>query len=341
MKHMTKTERVKAAINHEPVDRIPFALWPHLTPYDQDPDLLAEMHFKFYTYLDLDFVKLMPFGLHSVEDYGPVMEKYYKPDIVPVITEPFIKEDSDWDKIIPLDASKGTLGNQAIYAKKMIEKMKEADDVAPVIQTVFSPLTTLFKLVGETCLMDAIKEKPEVVHKALATITANTIDYVKKNLEVGVDGFFFATQLANYRFMDDATYDEFGEKYDLEVMNTYIDDTWFNVIHIHSFTPEKEKSMFQRLVNYPGNCINWHDRWAGPTFAEARKITDKCLIGGINEELHHNSMTFGEVYGHIKEALDAAPATGIMVGPGCTNYEDTPLENFLAARIATSKYGQK
>lgn len=339
--HMTKTERVKAAINFEPVDRIPLGLWPHFTPYDQDPIVLSDKHFEFYRYTDMDFVKLMPYGLFAVEDYGPVIEKYLLPDAWAKIIEPFIKDDSDWDKIVPLDASKGTLGNQVIYAERMIHLMKEANDEAPVIQTIFSPLTTLFKLVGKDCLFENIEKNPERIHKALDTITETTIDFVNKNIEVGVSGFFFASQLANYRFMDDATYDIFGEQYDLRVMKAYADKTWFNMIHIHSFTPEPEKSMFARLAGYPGNCINWHDRWAGPSFAEARKLTDKCLVGGINEEQYYNKVDFKEVYKHIEEALEGAGDTGVMIGPGCTIYEDTPLENYLAARIAVSKYGTK
>ena len=93
MKHMTKAERVKAAINFETVDRIPLGLWPHFTPYDQDPYVLADKHFEFYRFTDIDFVKLAPYGLYSVEDYGPVIEKYLLPDAWAKIVEPFIKTD--------------------------------------------------------------------------------------------------------------------------------------------------------------------------------------------------------------------------------------------------------
>ena len=74
--------------------------------------------------------------------------------------------------------------------------------------------------------------------------------------------------------------------------------------------------------------------------AEARKYTDKCLIGGINEEQYFNKTSYQNVYGHIREAVEMAGRTGFMLGPGCTIYEDTPLENYLAARIAATKYGK-
>ena len=141
--------------------------------------------------------------------------------------------------------------------------------------------------------------------------------------------------------MNDEMYDQFGQLYDFKVIGSYNDKTWFNVVHIHSFTKEKEKSMFERLAEYPVNCINWHDRWAGPSLPEARKITNKCLIGGINEEQYFNKINYSEVYKHVQEAICSMNDTGFMLGPGCTIYEDTPRENYLAARIAAAKYGTK
>ncbi len=338
-KKMTKEERVRAAVNFQEVDKIPLGLWPHFTDVDQDYKTLSDRHFQFYQYTDMDFVKLMPFGLYAVEDYGPVIDKPMKPDQWAKIVEPFIKEESDWDKIVPLDPSKGTYGNQILYAKQMLKLMENSGDKAPIVQTIFSPLTTLFKLVGEECLFKTIAEKPVRVHKALETITETTIRFVRLNIEAGVSGFFFASQLANYRFMTDAQYDEYGQRYDMQVMEAFQEKTWLNIVHIHSFTPEQEKSMFARLADYPVNCINWHDRWAGPSLAEARKLTDKCLIGGINEEQYFNKVNFIEVYEHVRQAVELGGTTGFMLGPGCTIYEDTPLENYLAARIAAEKYG--
>ena len=63
---MTKTERVKAAVNFQEVDRIPLGLWPHHTDVDQDYVKLADKQFAFYRETDIDFVKLMPFGLYTV-----------------------------------------------------------------------------------------------------------------------------------------------------------------------------------------------------------------------------------------------------------------------------------
>ena len=226
------------------------------------------------------------------------------------------------------------------YAAGMLRKMKENGDEAPVIHTVFSPLTTLYKLMGWDLLKEAIKTCPEQVHQALKTMTETTCDFVKENLKLGISGFFFASQLANYKFMDDETYDIFGQAYDMQVFEAMRDGGWFNVVHIHSFTQEVEKSMFNRLAAYPAECINWHDRWVGPSLSKAREITDKCLIGGINEEGYLNRVKYEVLYDHVRQAITEAGSRGFMLGPGCTIYEDTPLENYFAVRMAAEKYGK-
>lgn len=335
---MNKVDRVQAAIEFDAVDKIPVGLWPHFTTVDQDVDKLVDAHYKFYDEMNLDFVKLMPYGLYCIEDYGVKIHKFNEPDKWAVVDEVFIKDKSDWDKICPLDVTTGVYGKQLAYAKGMLDKMKANNDIAPVVHTIFSPLTTLYKLIGWDKLKETMEEEPEILHSVLKVITDTTCQFVNENIKIGISGFFFASQLANYKFMNDALYDEFGEKYDMQVLDA-AKSGWFNIVHIHSFTQEVEKSMFKRLSKYPVQCINWHDRWVGPSLKEARKITDKCLIGGINEEQFLNKVNYEKLYDHVREAIESLGGTGFMLGPGCTIYEDTPLENFFAVRIAAEKYG--
>ena len=97
--------------------------------------------------------------------------------------------------------------------------------------------------------------------------------------------------------------------------------------------------MSHRSADYPANSINWNDRWCGPSLAEARKLTHKCLIGGIHEEQFLNKVDYSVLYAHVREAIESAGGRGFMLGPGCTIYEDTPLENYFAVRMAAEKYG--
>lgn len=325
MNTMTKKERVIAAINKEDVDRVPFSIWYHVPKVDQDPVQLAEVQIEQADSYDLDFIKMMPFGNYGAHDYG-LSCTFYCTDTQPVLERKFaIADAKEWTELEPLPGSFGNHGKQLMLARQLHKQLNGRE--IPYVQTIFSPLTTAKKLAGPRVFED-MRSHPEYLHQALAAITETTKNFVRLNIEAGVAGFFFATQCANTEWVSEAEYDEFGVKYDLDVINSYKDITYFNIAHIHG-----DNTMFKKVADYPCNCINWHDRWAKPDMVEARKISDKCFLGGINEKWLSKAKP-EEVRGHIREGVLAAGRRGIMVTPGCVAELDTPATNFYAARIA-------
>ena len=326
MKMMTKKERVMAAIKKQDVDRVPFGMWYHVPHVDQDPVELAEIQIQQAHCYDLDFIKLMPFGNYGAHDYELSCTFYCTKD-KPVFERKFAIDDpKEWTELEPLPGYFGNHGKYVLLARQVKKQLKGEE--IPFIQTIFSPLTTAKKLAGPK-VFEHMRSHPEYLHQALAAITETTINFVKLNIEEGVDGFFFATQCANKEWVTEDEYEEFGVKYDLQVIDSYKDITYFNVLHIHG-----DNTMFEKLATkYPCNCINWHDRWAKPTMVEARKISDKCFLGGINEKWLATAKA-EEVRDHIREAVLVAGRTGLMVTPGCVAELSTPEINFYAARIA-------
>jgi uroporphyrinogen decarboxylase len=328
MQRMTKTERVKAALNCEETDRVPVSVWLHYPDQDQDPRSLAETQVDFVRKYDYDFIKLMPFGLYSVQDWGCKVKIFGTPHDPPIVDDFGIKDIQDWRTLEELPATYGTWGKQVQLAQHV---RKLVGDDIPFIQTIFSPLTTARKLAGDRIFTD-MKEDSGLFHEALRVITNTTVNFIKANIEAGVSGFFFATQNATYDLMTDEEYDEFGKAYDLPLFDPGKDQTWFNVIHIHG-----DNVMFDKLADYPGNCINWHDRWVAPSLAEARKRTEKCLLGGINENEVLATAAPDDLQRHIHEAVESAGKKGLMIGPGCVADPKTPIENYLATRVAVER----
>lgn len=325
MNRMAKKERVVAAIKKQEVDRIPFSMWYHLPHVDQDPVQLAEMQIEQAHNYDLDFIKLMPYGNYSAHDYG-LSVTFYCTETQPAFERKFAIEDvKEWTELEPLPGCFGSHGKQVQLAQQ-IKKQLKGEEI-PFVQTIFSPLTTAKKLAGSRVFED-MRSHPEYLHQALAAITETTINFVKLNIEAGVAGFFFATQCATTDFVTEAEYDEFGAAYDLKVINAFKDITYFNIAHIHG-----DNTMFKKVADYPVNCINWHDRWALPNMAEARKISDKCFLGGINEKWLSQAKP-EEIRDHIKEGVLAAGRNGLMITPGCVAELSTPAINFYAARTA-------
>ncbi|MGM9582768.1 MAG: uroporphyrinogen decarboxylase family protein, partial [Phascolarctobacterium sp.] len=254
---MNKIERLEAAIAGKPVDRIPYSIWYHLSAVDQDPVSLAEETVALTAKYDYDFVKMMPFGLYGVQDLGAKIDIYCQQGKPPLVNRPGIQSISDYLALRPIPAITGTYGKQLEFSE-LLRKLLPKD--VPYIQTIFSPLTTLHKLAGNRVLTD-LKTNPAAVRHALEVITEITIDFVNENIKRGVSGFFFATQDARKPLISLADFQEFGEKYDLQVLDSYVKKTWFNVVHLHGL----DVYFDEVLANYPVNVLNWHDRHTPPT----------------------------------------------------------------------------
>lgn len=333
---MSKTERVQAVLANKTPDRVPASVWFHFSAVDQDPAALADITVDVTKKYDFDFVKMMPYGLYGVQNLGAKIKFFNRINEPPVVEVPGIATIDDYRKIPLVDVTKGSYGRQLEFTRLLAQKLPV--DV-PYIQTIFSPLTTLHKLAGDRVLQD-LQTNPEAVHKALEIITGITISFVKENLKHGVSGFFFAHQDA---VKDKITLDDFykfAKPYDLQVLESYVDKTWFNVAHIHGLGV-----YFEEIAKYPVNVINWHDRNTAPSLAEARKLTDKALLGGIRaaniivdgKEVRDDVIESGtpeEIISHIRTAITSVDGKGLLIGPGCVVGQDVPAENLAAVRKA-------
>ena len=67
---MTREDRIRAALAGGEVDRLPCSVWMHLSEVDQDPRSLAEEMVSQNEKYDFDFIKMMPFGAYSTQDWG-------------------------------------------------------------------------------------------------------------------------------------------------------------------------------------------------------------------------------------------------------------------------------
>ena len=335
---MTREERVRAAVEGREPDRVPVSVWMHISDKDQDSRSLAEAMVEFNEKYDYDFIKMMPFGAYTIPDWGAKLDIYCDKYKEVEIAASGISSIEDYRYIEPLPAIYGTWGKVLRLSQWMERLVKPG---TPYIQTIFSPATTLKKLAGNRMLQDML-ENPDLVHQALDAITQTTINFVKANIEAGVSGFFFASQCASYDLMGDTMFAEFCKPYDLRVINSYKDVTWFNVLHVHG-----SNIRFDEMSRYPCNVLNWHDRQNGPSLKEARAKCSKAFLGGLYEgpaivgsSLEYDSImsrpgtTPDMIKKHIREAIDMVDGKGLLVGPGCVADPRSPEENLRAVREA-------
>ena len=307
---MNKTERIKAALRGEVVDRPPYGFWSHRPDIDLDPDRLAEETAAFCARLDLDFVKSMPNGFYCVEDWGCELDFS---EIVlggaAKVVRPAISAPADWRKLAALNPVQGALGREIRHLSQLVKRV--GPDV-PVLATVFSPLTIANKL-SNGAHRAHLAGNPEAVMQGLDIITDTTCEFVRAALGCGCAGIFFATQDATHQAFDETAYRRYAEPYDHRVLQAARSaGGWFNVMHMHG-----DDVMFDLLKHYPVDALNWHIGETPPSISDYRNSGGTLpILGG----LQRGYITRGDVdaiYRDIELTIAQTRNRGIIISPAC------------------------
>jgi len=305
---MDHWRRIEAAVAGAATDRLPVALWRHFPDDDQDAAKLAARSLEWQKKWDFDLLKFMPSGTYGVEDWGAKSVYEGAANGARAIAEPGLQEPEDWVRLPRLDVRKGVLGAQN---ESLALVAKELRGEVPILQTVFSPLTTARKLAGEA-LLDHLRKAPQALEAGLRTITDTTIEFSLAALRAGAHGVFFATQLATTDALTPAEYERFGVRFDLEVLRELGARARLNLLHLHG-----ENVMFDRLASYPVQMINWHDRITAPGLREALPKFGGALVGGVEERDLLVSGPADAVRAQVRDAVQQTGGRRLIVGPGC------------------------
>jgi uroporphyrinogen decarboxylase len=322
---MNKRERLQSAIGGEAVDRTPVALWRHFPVDDQRPADLAAAHIEFQNLYDFDFLKVTPASSFCIKDWGAQDDWRGNPEGTRDYMGRVIQQPNDWYALKPLDPAQGHLGQQL----KTLELIRAGlPKETPIIQTIFSPISQAKNLVGGEALASHLREHPAELKAGLKDITETTLRFVEAAIKTGIDGIFYAVQLASTRIFSAAEYGEFGEPYDRQILEA-AKGLWLNVLHLHG-----EPVMFDLVAQYPAAVINWHDRETPPTLAQGQDRFNGAVCGGWRQ---WETMVLGTPDSVRAEAQDAIAQTGgrrLILGTGCVTPTTAPRANLRAAREA-------
>jgi len=318
---MDHWERLDAAIAGRPVDRIPISLWRHFPEDDLDPGKLAAHMVAWQRKWDFDLVKFMPSGTYGVEDWGAKTAFQGAANGARTVVRPGVARAEDWPKLARLDPRTGVLGRQ-IEALRLASR--ELGGRAPILQTVFSPLTTARKLAGERVFAD-LRRAPEALESGLRIITEVTIDFALASLAAGAHGVFLATQCASYRVASASEYERFGRRFDLEFLAALKGKTRLNLLHLHG-----EDIMFDLLAEYPVELVNWHDRLTAPAIGEAHGTSPKLLVGGVEETRTLADGPIAAIDAQVRDAIRQTGGRRLLIGPGCVVPVATPEAHLRA-----------
>ena len=254
------------------------------------------------------------------------------------MNEPVIRSAADWFELGELDVNQGALEREL----EMIQAVKQrVGDEAPILMTIFSPLTLAWKLLGNEAspalIQYYLEEEPEALHAALATITRVTRNFVSASLQAGVDGFFFASQLANFELLSrEEQYREFGRRYDLEILqHARQQGARVNMLHLC-----RSQLMFSQLADYPVEFINWNNHGSGTSIRQARALTNTALSGGLdNQSLHLLNPL--QVSNMVRAAVQEGSGGGFLLAPTCVIDARTPGDNLQAIRQTLRQLQQR
>ena len=342
MAQMSHTERIKAAIAFQDVDRVPAGIWGHRPFAEQDPIYLAEVQLDIALKHDFDFIKLNPDAMCHYYDFGVSSVMHTNPEN-PQKTQfrrTLMNTLDDWRAMPVLPAYYGNLGKTVNLTRYMQRFQKEKGVEIPYIVTVNSPLTNVIE-VGcglfhdPRAFIEMMKENEELFQEVLQKMTETGINYIKANMEYGPAGFFFATRFACYDYMTEEEYDKWGKPYDMQLFKVIESEPslYFNMLHIHG-----QNAMWDKIANYPGNVINWHDAWIPPTLEEGRKLCHKCIEGGLHER-ELAGYTPQQVKEKVRDAVARAGRKGLIIGNGCGVWPWPSDENLHAITQALEEIG--
>jgi uroporphyrinogen decarboxylase len=323
MKQMSRRERILAALNRQPVDRVPYAVWRHFPTVDRSPAGLAQATLRFHERYGSDFIKVTPAGGYAVQAWGCVESTELREDGHRPCATCAVRDAGDWKKIRPLDpgAAPGWVDHIETIIRMGFDR-RIGD--APVVPTLFSPLSLARKLSGDRLALD-LRENPQAVTDALEAITETLVRFAALALDEGVSGIFYSIQAASRSVHREEDYLRFGEPYDRRVLESVRDRSILTIVHAHGTA-----LMFEQLARLPGHAWNWDDRATPPSLAAGKAQVPGAVIGGLDQ---WKTLRDGTPEAAADEARDAVAQTdglGLVVGPGCVLPMETPDANVAA-----------
>ncbi len=291
---MNKRDLFFAAVRGGKLDRPVVTAWVHFLSDHLLGEQTAALHRSFLETYDWDVVKVMndyrppiPAGLQTLEN--PASFQAFKPL---GLEEPCFAE-----QLKCLKALRDALG----------------PDIA-LIDTCFDPYQQILRGVGFDQAEYMWKHKAETLG-ALEIIAENTCRYIEAVKSQGVEAIFLSINSAiregSPRGTSQEVYETFQKPFELQLLNAA--EGIIRILHIHGTGLN-----VGRVLDYPCEVISLSDRLPNnPSLAELRRLTSKCLMGGINETKFQERSLLALAL-EIDDAFAQVGQSKFILAPGCT-----------------------
>ncbi len=306
---MTHRERILAAFNKQPVDRIPFSFWFHFLKNEdkinamEDPsvlDALYDGHRRYIQEVQPDFVKVMCDGLFRYPSDGLVN----------------FRSVDDFSKIEVLDRSHPWIQAHAKSARRISGLREET----VYIYNVFSP-SMLFRILhGEEAFMAAFRENPVKMSDALKRVGEGTINLVRALMEDGgMDGIYYCVQNQNIDRISDEEHEKYFGEADRQVLEAANAINDCSILHVCGY--EGRRNHVDKWAAYKSKAVNWAVNVEEVPLSEGRKLFgDRCVVGGFANTINGvlNVGSEEEIKAAARKIVEDAGREGLVVAADCS-----------------------
>jgi len=312
---MTKKERVLAAFNNQPVDKIPMGFWYHFSPDDDFGQETVNEHLKWYKDADLDFIKIMCDGYFN----------YPNPFIQTVTCA------DDWFNMTPMGDDHPWITKQIERAKGVVEGV---NGECCVFYNVFNPMSLMRFGTSEELLMDHLHKNPAAVCHAFSVIAQDIKAMIRRLItEAGCTGIYFCVQNAEkFRFTANE-YCNLVKPIELEILNYANTLSENNIMHCCGWAGDENR--YEVWQDYPAKAVNWAVYVENMTLPEGKKFFGGCcVLGGFDnrKEAVLYAGTKEEVQAETERIVKEAGEIGVILGADCTLPADIGAQRLLWVR---------
>lgn len=325
---MNSYDRVKAIIEGREVDRPAVSAWKHFHFDDRNVNDSVKAHIAFQEQNDWDFIKIMANGIYMQEQYGASIRWSRDGVEFPTTLIRAAKTPKELKELKVVDVNEGAIHREIEVAKRLVDYY---GGKKPVIATAFTPLNYTQELAYFFHNAESFKQFEydyrQELQEGLKVVTESTQKVIEEFVKAGVDGIFYSTKFATNEQIPEELYEEYVRKSDLEGIAPAIGKTWFNILHVHG----DGSLFFDKIKDYPFEAINWQST-RSVSIANAAKLTDKVLVGGVDREWDFKYDNREALYEHLKNrvttAVEEAKKNRLIITPGCSLPTELPTYRF-------------
>lgn len=316
---ISKKQRFEQILNGEKSDRSIVSGWHHFLDKEQSAIDLAEATIDFAKKYDWDWIKINPRATYLAEAFGNQYDFNDYRWVFPRQSQSIIQNYADIWNVKEVEVATSAPLQEQLEA---VQYIREGLPETPIIQTMFSPLTILMFLTGNSSYVNQTmygSEKPldfkklllserAGVHQALHAIALTMAKYVEALEAVGVDGVFYAvTGTAHPQLFDEATFNEFSRPYDLIVLNAMKKGKRI----LHTCGAHAQPARFD---DYPVEGISWDTEAKGNPGLELP--LEKTKVAGVDHEIF-DGMNDALIEQQAKRALEIMDGQSFLLVPNC------------------------